>query len=59
MIDVGGADDLATWVVRAVNIAPSDLAHRATRLTQMEEYWAQFAVGESGKPPSPTGESSA
>ena len=55
VIDVGGADDLATWVVRAVNIAPSDLAHRATRLTQMEQYWEQMAVGEGGEPPSPTG----
>jgi probable phosphoglycerate mutase len=55
VIDVGGAEDLATWVVRAVNIAPSDLAHRATRLTQMEEYWAQMAVGEGDEPPPPTG----
>jgi broad specificity phosphatase PhoE len=47
VVDVGGADDLATWVVRAVNIAPSDPAHRATRLTQMEQYWEQLApVGE-------------
>jgi probable phosphoglycerate mutase len=54
VIDVGGAEDLATWVVRAVNIAPSDLAHRATRLTQMEEYWAQMTpVGEDDEPPSP------
>jgi broad specificity phosphatase PhoE len=55
VIDVGGADDLATWVVRAVNVAPSDLAHRATRLTQMEEYWAQLSVGEDDRPSSPTG----
>jgi broad specificity phosphatase PhoE len=47
VVDVGGADDLATWVVRAVNVAPSDPAHRATRLTQMEQYWEQLApVGE-------------
>jgi probable phosphoglycerate mutase len=55
VIDVGGAEDLATWVVRAVNVAPSDPAHRATRLTQMEEYWAQMTVGEGEEPPSPTG----
>ena len=55
VIDVGGAHDLATWVVRAVNVAPSDLAYRATRLTQMEEYWAQLSVGEDDEPPSPTG----
>ena len=43
------------WIVRAVNISPVDLVHRATRLTQMEEYWAEMApVGES-EPPSPTG----
>jgi len=58
VIDVGGVDDLATWVVRAVNVAPSDLAHRATRLTQMEEYWAQMSVGEGDEPPSPTARSS-
>jgi hypothetical protein len=44
---VGGADDLATWVVRAVNVAPSDPAHRATRLTQMEEYWAEMEPPQS------------
>ena len=49
VIDVGGADDLATWVVRAVNIAPSDLAHRATRLTQMEQYWREYVPrGDTG-----------
>ena len=30
VIDVGGSNDLATWVVRAVNVAPSDPAHRRT-----------------------------
>jgi broad specificity phosphatase PhoE len=55
VIDVGGAEDLASWVVRAVNVAPSDLAHRATRLTQMEEYWERMApVGEDDASP-PTG----
>ena len=34
VLDVG--DD---WVVRAVNVAPGDLVHRSTRLTQMEQYW--------------------
>jgi probable phosphoglycerate mutase len=47
VLDVGGADDLATWVVRAVNVAPGDPAHRTTRLTQMEEYWAQYAPRET------------
>lgn len=49
VIDVGepGGSD---WIVRAVNIAASDLVHRATRLTQMEEYWAEM-VREGGDPP--------
>jgi probable phosphoglycerate mutase len=38
VLDVG--DD---WIVRAVNVAPGDLVHRSTRLTQMEQYWQQYA----------------
>jgi broad specificity phosphatase PhoE len=30
------------WVVRAVNLAPTDLAHRRGRLRTMEELWAEF-----------------
>jgi probable phosphoglycerate mutase len=45
----GGAD----WIVRAVNVSAVDLVHRATRLTQMEEYWAEM-VWEGGRPPSHT-----
>lgn len=37
VLDVG--DD---WVVRAVNITPTDLAHRGGRLRTMEELWAEF-----------------
>ena len=37
VLDVG--DD---WVVRAVNLAPYDLAHLAHRQTTMERYWADF-----------------
>jgi len=55
VIDIGGADDLATWVVRAVNVAPSDLAHRSTRLTQMEEYWAEMAPAGEDEASPPTG----
>ena len=52
VIDVGGADDLASWIVRAVNVAPDDPAHRRTRLTQMEEYWAELGpVGEDEASP--------
>jgi len=37
VLDVGDE-----WIVRAVNVSPSDLAHRATRKTTMEAYWARF-----------------
>jgi broad specificity phosphatase PhoE len=37
VLDVG--DD---WIVRAVNVAPLDLVHSASRLTQMEHYWREF-----------------
>lgn len=36
------------WIVRAVNIAPADPAHRATRLTQMEEYWREYVPDAGG-----------
>jgi probable phosphoglycerate mutase len=44
VLDVG--DD---WIVRAVNVTPTDLAHAETRLTTMEHYWAQY------RPPAPGG----
>jgi broad specificity phosphatase PhoE len=37
VLDVG--DD---WIVRAVNVTPYDLSHRAGRTTTMEELWQQF-----------------
>jgi broad specificity phosphatase PhoE len=37
VVDVG--DDL---IVRAVNVTPADLLHRATRMTTMEELFAQY-----------------
>ena len=37
ILDVG--DD---WIVRAVNVAPLDVVHLGTRLTQMEHYWHEF-----------------
>jgi broad specificity phosphatase PhoE len=37
VLDVG--DD---WVVRAVNVAPTDLTHRRGRLRTMEELWTEF-----------------
>jgi probable phosphoglycerate mutase len=41
VLDVGDAG----WVVRAVNVAATDLVHRSTRLTQMEQYWAEYRPG--------------
>jgi broad specificity phosphatase PhoE len=38
VLDVG--DD---WVVRAVNVAPTDLTHRRGRLRTMEELWEEFS----------------
>jgi probable phosphoglycerate mutase len=37
VLDVG-----EDWVVRAVNITPTDLAHLRGRLRTMEELWAEF-----------------
>jgi probable phosphoglycerate mutase len=37
VLDVGDE-----WIVRAVNVAPLDLVHLGTRLTQMEHYWREF-----------------
>ena len=38
VLDLGDDD----WIVRAVNIAPYDLAHVAHRDTTMERYWAEY-----------------
>jgi hypothetical protein len=40
VLDVG-----EEWIVRAVNIAPLDLLHTASRLTTMEGYWEEFRAG--------------
>jgi hypothetical protein len=37
VLDVG--DD---WIVRAVGVAPYDLAHLGGRATTMEELWNEF-----------------
>ncbi len=44
--------DLGTggWIVRAVNVAPSDPVHRAGRETTMELLWAQYRRGPSRRP---------
>jgi probable phosphoglycerate mutase len=41
VLDVGRTSP-PDWIVRAVNLAPDDLAHGATRLTQMEQYWQEY-----------------
>jgi probable phosphoglycerate mutase len=40
VVDVTGGGE--EWIVRAVNVAPLDLVHAASRLTQMEQYWEEF-----------------
>lgn len=40
VLDVG-----EEWIVRAVNLAATDPAHRATRRTTMEGYWEQYRAG--------------
>ena len=35
----------ANAIVRAVNVAPQDLLHAATRTTTMEGYWEEFRAG--------------
>jgi probable phosphoglycerate mutase len=45
ILDVGDE-----WIVRAVNVSPPDLAHRATRATTMEGYWESYQAR-----PAPTG----
>jgi broad specificity phosphatase PhoE len=37
VLDVGDE-----WIVRAVNVAPTDLVHSTTRLTTMERYWSEY-----------------
>ena len=44
----GGEPD---WIVRAVNVAASDLAHLSTRQTTMEQYWAQYRAAPEERPP--------
>jgi hypothetical protein len=39
--------DADGWIVRAVNVSPPDLAHRATRETTMEGYWARYRGSRS------------
>ena len=45
VLDVG-----EDWIVRAVNVAPVDLVHRATRMTTMEQYWDQYRAPAEPEP---------
>jgi broad specificity phosphatase PhoE len=51
VLDVADGDE---WIVRAVNVAASDLVHRSTRQTTMEQYWSQYRAlpAEPGTPDS-------
>lgn len=49
VLDVG-RDPPVDWIVRAVNVAPTDPTHRTTRLTQMEEYWRQYVPQAAPSP---------
>jgi len=37
------------WIVRAVNVNPSDLLHLRTRATTMEELWAEYVPYRQGR----------
>jgi len=41
-INVLDVDEVRSWIVRAVNVAPYDPVHLRGRLTTMEELWSQF-----------------
>jgi probable phosphoglycerate mutase len=43
VLDVGGGATVSEWIVRAVNVAADDLVHASTRMTQMEQYWQEYA----------------
>jgi hypothetical protein len=43
--DTWGNEWPANAIVRAVNVAPLDLLHTASRLTTMEGYWAEYQAG--------------
>jgi probable phosphoglycerate mutase len=42
VLDLGAGGE---WIVRAVNLAPYDLLHRAHRSTTMERYWEEYRGG--------------
>lgn len=44
VLDVGDE-----WIVRAVNVAPTDLLHGSTRQTTMEGYWESYRGATRGR----------
>jgi len=53
-LNVLDVDEHGEWIVRAVNVAASDLVHRTTRLTTMEQYWSQYRTAPLSRPNRPT-----
>jgi broad specificity phosphatase PhoE len=49
-LNVLDVSDGGEWIVRAVNVAASDLLHRSTRLTTMEQYWLQYRAPAEPEP---------
>ena len=47
VLDLG---DGGEWIVRAVNVSPTDPAHRLTRKTTMEGYWESYANSPATPP---------
>lgn len=54
-VNVLDVDEHGEWIVRAVNVAPSDLVHRSTRQTTMELYWAQYRAAPQEPPDTGSG----
>ena len=47
-LNVLDVDEQGEWIVRAVNVAATDLVHGSTRLTTMEQYWSQYRAAPDG-----------
>ena len=49
-LNVLDVDERGEWIVRAVNVAATDLVHGSTRLTTMEQYWSQYRAAPMEPP---------
>ena len=49
-LNVLDVDEHGEWIVRAVNVAATDLVHGSTRLTTMEQYWSQYRAAPAEPP---------